>query len=373
MDIMPSTSDDMHTASQGNWARERLMAGGPMPIFHVVSPQSWVGEDITRHVGDGRNDHAPLTCGRGGGDRWHVERSSGLWPLTDCDDRDALWIPSGLLVAQNAWFAARGHRPLSLAGPPDDWLAGVDRSLTGRAVIACSVSRIRTMRTLPGELGDAPWSQLCGGRIPGFRAARRTVDELRQAVAGAPADSLIQLSGHLPDIREEWCVVVRTVTPSAGESRSGSGGHPPLRHMTFRHLTRAVASGGYCVHDPSGGHTILTVFDGARFDPRNRARAEQLAVRTADDTGLVSASIDVAFARSGDAYVLEADPVWCSAPYAYSPKGMRGFVNAVADSRLHRDADGVVRTRSGLPTPRDQIFKPDPWLIEAYANRYRAL
>ena len=190
---------------------------------------------------------------------------------------------------------------------------------------------ILNWRRLPSGLGQRPWSQLAAGRVSGLPAARRTLEDLQSGLLTAPAQSMIRLQTHLPDIHEEWRVIV-----------DGD---------------QIVASSGYCLHEGEGSRAITTIFDGAIFEPRHRAIAENCALRAANGRSPAPISVDLAFLRGSDCpLVLEGNPVWCAAPYAYGPQGMVSFLKVVAACRTD---------------PVDP-YQPDPWMLREFSGRFRS-
>lgn len=331
--------------------------------LRTIGAFSWIADAFDSYLADS-------DLGR----RWRITHDYGLAPSTDIADDEGLWITPESLIALNAWRARRDMPALLLESPPIHWLSRLDRSLTGRAVITTSAADILGWSAMPAALGPRPWSQLSQGRVPRFRAARRDLDELQRALSDAPPDSSITVSGHIPAISEEWCVIVN------------EGG--------------SVASSGYCVHDKVDSHTITTAFDGAQFDETCRTQAIETAEKAAKAGGLKRASLIVAFA-DGHPYIIEADPVWCTAPYPFDTnEETEAFLEAIMDCRLqapwlesHVTQSYVPRTRADVaqevvtytqtdviqtdgqransldnqgPTP----YQPDPWLTRQHCRRY---
>lgn len=298
---------------------------------HIVSHDGWIARTIRQAL---PSDTA-----------WDLVRHDGLAPTRDLGDNDALWIDPGLLIAQNAWLESLGRLPMTLMAPPADCLGGLGESLLGRRVMVACAGEVRQWRHPPAGLGNRPWSQIAGGRVPAFRAARRTLSQLRQDLAEAPDDARIQISRHIDDIDQEWRVVVL-------------GG-------------RAVASSGYCRHIGSDDHDIITVFDGASFDPNLRAPAEETAVHAAALGGMDAVCIDLAFPASSSPnrapelmhpFVLEVNPAWCCSPYDYGRAGMAGFLAAIAAGRRPE----------GTHLAGAAPYNPDPWMADQFRNRYRS-
>ncbi|MDF7641322.1 hypothetical protein PT279_06955 [Bifidobacterium sp. ESL0784] len=329
----------------------------------IISPLSWVQEAFKGYF-----------------DKVHMSNSShltgtydyGFEPTQGIKDDAALWITADLLIANNAWRARKQLPPLLFKAPPADWLARLPRELTRRSVITAPVSQIRAWTKLPEALGERPWAQLSRGRVLEFRAARRNLDELQRDLAQAPDDSLISINSHVEGIREEWCVIVNN--------------------------GKAVASCGYCVHLPGReGHHILTVFDGARFHGSYRKIAESLATRAAQTSWIDNASMIVGFRQSPEKddategsepsnadlqslraampmaqpLIIEADPVWCTAPYPYqTAEEINAFLKAISDCRIYRNDDGALGKRNGQSVAEADIYIPDPWMVRHAAHRY---
>ena len=255
----------------------------------------------------------------------------GFGPVQEVGVKEAIWITPGLLIAQNAWLASHGRPSWTLSAPPTLWLDELDQSLTERRILTVTAETILNWRRLPSGLGQRPWSQLAAGRVSGLPAARRTLESLQSDLRTAPPQSMIRLQTHLPDIHEEWRVIV-----------DGD---------------RIVASSGYCLHEGEESRTIITIFDGAIFDPRHRAIAENCALRATKGRSPAPISVDLAFLRGSDRpLVLEGNPVWCAAPYAYGPQGMVSFLEAVAACRTD---------------PVDP-YQPDPWMLREFCGRFRS-
>ena len=255
----------------------------------------------------------------------------GFGPVQEVGVKEAIWITPGLLIAQNAWLASHGRPSWTLSAPPTLWLDELDQSLTERRILTVTAETILNWRRLPSGLGQRPWSQLAAGRVSGLPAARRTLESLQSDLRTAPPQSMIRLQTHLPDIHEEWRVIV-----------DGD---------------RIVASSGYCLHEGEESRTIITIFDGAIFDPRHRAIAENCALRATKGRSPAPISVDLAFLRGSDRpLVLEGNPVWCAAPYAYGPQGMVSFLEAVAACRTD---------------PVDP-YQPDPWMLREFSDRFRS-
>ena len=211
------------------------------------------------------------------------------------------------------------------------WLDGLDQSLTGRRILTVTAATILAWHLLPSGLGQRPWSQLAAGRVSGLPAARRTLEDLQGNLRTAPPQSLIRIQAHLPDVHEEWRVIVDR--------------------------GRIAASSGYCLHEGEGSRAITTVFDGAVFDSRHRRIAEDCALQAAKGQSPAPISVDLAFLRGSDRpLVLEGNPVWCAAPYNYGSQGMVSFLKAIA----------ACRTDPANP------YQPDPWMLREFGGRFRS-
>lgn len=255
----------------------------------------------------------------------------GFGPVREVGVKEAIWITPGLLIAQNAWLTSQGRPSWALSAPPTLWLDELDQSLTERRILTVTAETILTWRRLPSGLGQRPWSQLAAGRVSGLPAARRTLEGLQSDLRTAPAQSLIRIQTHLPNIHEEWRVIIDR--------------------------DRIAASSGYCLHEDEGSRAITTVFDGAIFDPRHRTIAENCALQGAKGRSPAPISVDLAFLRGSDRpLVLEGNPVWCAAPYAYGSQGMVSFLKAVATCRTD---------------PVDP-YQPDPWMLREFGGRFRS-
>ena len=255
----------------------------------------------------------------------------GFGPVREVGVKEAIWITPGLLIAQNAWLASHGRPSWTLSAPPTLWLDELDQSLTERRILTVTAETILNWRRLPSGLGQRPWSQLAAGRVSGLPAARRTLEGLQNDLRTAPAQSLIRIQTHLPNIHEEWRVIIDR--------------------------DRIAASSGYCLHEDEGSRAITTVFDGAIFDPRHQTIAENCALQAAKGRSPAPISVDLAFLRGSDRpLVLEGNPVWCAAPYAYGPQGMVSFLKAVATCRTD---------------PVDP-YQPDPWMLREFGGRFRS-
>ncbi|WP_339350512.1 hypothetical protein [Bifidobacterium indicum] len=325
--------------------------GGGTATCHVVSHDRWIAQTMLQALPSDTT--------------WNLVWHDGLAPTPDLDQGDALWIDPGLLIARNAWLESLGHPPLELMAPPADWLTLLDKDLLGRDVMVSRVGEIRLWREPPDSLGIDPWSQVAGGRVPEFRAARRSLDQLQGDLAPAPDDSLIQISRHVDGIDQEWRVVVLD--------------------------GRAVASSGYCRHAGPEGRDIITVFDGATFDQSLRTSAERTAVIAADRGGIDAVCLDLAFlnptapgAIHGRMHpiVLEANPAWCCSPYDYGQDGMEGFLAAIARGRApglngvapSMQAPSASDGRMEPPGPDSRMapYRPDSWMVSQFRNRYRS-
>lgn len=342
--------------------------------------------DTSHHRTGVTNDVSDYTV-RG----WNLSCDYGFEPMRDLAQGDAVWITPDLLIALNEWRNRHNMESLLFEAPPANWLSSLPSKLTGRKAVCAAVAQIRTWTTFPDGLGARPWSQLGNGRVPEFRAARRTLSQLQDDLRGAPDDSLISVNTHIPTICEEWCVIIN--------------------HGA------AVAASGYCVHPSSGkehsGHAeesrdILTVFDGAKFHDEYRPAAETAATAAAQASHLSNASIIVGFhsaspagmvgntnqaverqpvsapaaqaltsaketAFQSSAVIIEAAPVWCTTPYPYlSNQETTGFLEAVADSRILQESnegDQKCRQRGTKGSP-DGIYLPDPWMVRHNTHRY---
>ena len=279
---------------------------------------------MTEQIGSCNND--PRRQGR-----VILHHHHGFGPVREVGVKEAIWITPGLLIAQNAWLASQGRPTWTLSAPPTLWLDELDQSLTERRILTVTAETILNWRRLPSGLGQRPWSQLAAGRVSGLPAARRTLEGLQNDLRTAPAQSLIRIQTHLPNIHEEWRVIIDR--------------------------DRIAASSGYCLHEDEGSRAITTVFDGAIFDPRHRTIAENCALQAAKGRSPAPISVDLAFLRGSDRpLVLEGNPVWCAAPYAYGPQGMVSFLKAVATCRTD---------------PVDP-YQPDPWMLREFGGRFRS-
>lgn len=370
--------------------------------FHVISPVSWIGDVFrqTPFVFDPLSScFAPLqeaTISRShnpplfptGSEPYHVQWHSGLEPVEAIDDTDIIWISPALLIALNDWRARHLLLPLQFCAPTNSWLSSLPAAMTGRSVITTSVEEILRWRDFPSQLGVEPWSRICNGRVDSFNAARRDLASLQRALLGnidtkksyieqethrdndsednagmpaAPLDSLIELSAHVPGIAEEWNIIVDD--------------------------SRIVATSGYCVHTPPDSHRIVTVFDGATFEPSHCDAAQHVVSDAIELTNCTSASIVVAFSEYEAApIILETNPVWCSTPYPYEPSQMQAYIRAIARSRIlpsgSKDSNEGNTTFNSFshqiftdrnPThdvEMDQLYVPDSWMIRQYGQRY---
>ena len=354
--------------------------------LHVVSPQAWVGERIRAESRtDELRDHGQLRH-LGDDAPWRIQLHDGLAPLHDFDEHsDALWISPGLLIALNEWRRLSG-KPLSgkpqimLETPPADWIDHLPDELLGRSVLVVPAKLINDWHMLPPNLGERPWSRIHNGRVDAFPAARRDLTHLQAALKGdgvaapAPANSLIELSAHIPDIHAEWSVLIRD--------------------------GQAVASSPYCIHQPAGSPRIITVFDHdvphsrcsgeaspdahaeTRFDERHRAEALKVAQLAARSASIRTACMLVAL-REGrsEACVLEVDPVWCSSPLPYQHVEDR-IDSCHLDGTEHGQSRVASHTSSGLgmfadavidashPSRSSATYVSDPWMTRSFARRY---
>ena len=293
-------------------------------ICSVITHEEWIPRVMTEQIDLSNKDPRRQR-------RVILHHHHGFGPVQEVGVKEAIWITPGLLIAQNAWLASHGRPSWTLSAPPTLWLDELDQSLTERRILTVTAETILNWRRLPSGLGQRPWSQLAAGRVSGLPAARRTLESLQSDLRTAPPQSMIRLQTHLPDIHEEWRVIV-----------DGD---------------RIVASSGYCLHEGEESRTIITIFDGAIFDPRHRAIAENCALRAAKGRSPAPISVDLAFLRGSDRpLVLEGNPVWCAAPYAYGPQGMVSFLEAVAACRTD---------------PVDP-YQPDPWMLREFCGRFRS-
>lgn len=364
--------------------------------LHVIGPPDWVAEEFRRGLEDGRDRMT-----EDGRRSRRIIAHDGLSPAQEIGDADAVWCAPGTLIALDDWRRRCGLPPLPLAAPPADAITRLPYGLVRHRVLVAHAGDVLSGRAFPAfqpDLGERPWSRVASGRVGGFRAARRGMDELRSDLtrAHAPADSLIEVAGNVDGLVEEWCAVVK---PSTGTT---------------------VACSGVCVHPTPGGMDVVTVFDGARFDPRHRravldvaaATARALDAETAADwetsdvrgTGPIRAadeagdaidtfrrarpparrcrpapppmSLLLGFAQ-GEAtpVVLEIDPVWCTTPYPFGREGMEAFVDAIARCRIVPQTD--IGRIPDDPSPdgglHDDTFvwSPDPWMVREFSRRYR--
>ena len=290
----------------------------------VITHEEWIPRVMAEQID---------SCSKGPNPQQRVilHHHHGFGPVGEVGVKEAVWITPGLLIAQNAWLASQGRPSWVLSAPPTMWLDGLDRSLTGRRILTVTAGIILTWRRLPSGLGKRPWSQLAAGRVSGLPAARRTLEDLQSDLRTAPARSLIRIQAHLPSIHEEWRVIIDR--------------------------DRIAASSGYCLHEGEDSRVITTVFDGAVFDPRHQTIAEGCALQAAKGRSPAPISVDLAFLRGSDRpLILEGNPVWCAAPYAYGSQGMASFLKAVAACRTD---------------PVDP-YQPDPWMLREFGGRFRS-
>ena len=372
-------------------------------VLHVVTPMHWIGEQMAAL--------AQPTVSQGSR-QWHITVDRGLEPVNDLDADDALWIAPGLLIALNDWRIASGMQAIELASPPAEWITRLPERLLGRTVVLSTAAQVRSWSDMPSELGTKPWSRIANGRVDEFPAARRDLASLHRALSDAPADSRIELDAHIPNIAEEWSILI---------SQGAVAGSSP-----------------YCVHQPSGSRTIITVFDiddihepaqhtssPATFDESHRALAVEAARQAAVAAHISDASVLIAFREDCDQpVILEIDPVWCSTPYPYraqpaSPpthgvshpsvpehpqdsqltSGLGLFADCVIAAQRRttqriipdglRDATDLSRHESRATneadarpncSPRDLCsphdwccpapYSPDPWMVQRYRHRY---
>jgi hypothetical protein len=330
----------------------------------IVCQQDWIWDAFTAPSDAGMtpSNGAPAEPSGAMRNPRKLRRSLGLWPIDDLRNGDALWAPPAFLIAQNARMRSRGLDPMLMLAPPQRWPGILGMSLMGRTAITARASTILQWKSyreagIPERdphrdsvnAGARPWSQLANGRVDTFPAAQRSLEDLQSALAQAPADSLILVSEHVADITEEWMVAV--------------------------HDGHAIASSGYCVHDPSDSRSVLSVFDGARFANEHRMPAEELAVRAASRMTVRSTVLNIAFRMDSSALVLEALPMWCTPPYAYSRSQTDQLLMSISGCSLRvpastaRSAHGLV-THDNLPVEESHLYRPDPWMEERFGARF---
>ncbi|KFF31039.1 hypothetical protein [Bifidobacterium bombi] len=332
--------------------------------IHIISPLAWVCEAFTFIC---EAPASPYSC----------VVHQGFEPIWDIDEHDALWIAPELLVALNSWLERQGKPALALEDPAAAKLETLPSVLVGRTCLTATVQQVLAWQYYPEQLGPRPWSQLHGGRIAGFRAARRTLAQIHDSLACAPRTSLIDLSAHIPDISEEWCVLIH-----GGKTAAISG--------YCRHLSTARQASNSTEHEDT--HTIATVFDAATFDASHRGAVLKTAQHTADAARIVDATLILAYTEDEGCapVVLEIDPVWCTAPYPFEyvsagmPKeqrlqsGATAFLNAIGDCRINagdapmkrRLTSEAAETYEHRKSRSAGIFRPDPWMQESYSRRY---
>lgn len=339
----------------------------PRSHFHIVTDLQWIW-DIFQAGASRLADH------------WQFKHDLGLWPIPHLDAHDAVWIEPASLVAHNALFELHGQEPIALLTPRELLLESFNRQFLGRTVMSCSVEDIRVMNHYPNNVGNNPWSQPAEGRISGFRAARRSLEQLQSDLLQAPQESLILLQQHVPEITEEWMVPV-----ASGD---------------------VFAASPYCIHieentNATHAEAIVTIFDIAakrndsptpigvannreydghmRFDCAHGAEAMRLthaALMMSEISDKVTAMVNVAFRREQPPIILEISPIWCSSPYGLSACDQARMLQAVAASRV--SAQNIheydTSTLSEHPSHNDgkamRIFRPGPWMRQHYAHRY---
>ena len=361
-------SAESKTESDGlNRSSSEVSGASGLLTCHVISLSEWIAQTMIQQLP--KDSH------------WHLAWQDGLAPSSSIKVGDSLWIDPGLLIAQNAWLKSLGRPQLKMLSPPAEWLTFLDRSLLGRTVLFAKAEDIRGWSELPSEVGVKPWSQVAGGRVPTFSAARRNLTQLHEDLKQAPHDSLIQISGHLEAIDQEWSVVILH--------------------------GRAVASSGYCQHMSPDSREVITVFDGAHFSQNMRALAEKTAVYAARQGGIDAVCLNIAFVASSSSnaiskpmrpVVLEANPAWCCAPYDYGHDGIKGFMAAIQagripESEIANQVEGntiqgcedksvslnesqhygqtVPKPQTPLQGNRMTPYHPDAWMVSQFRFRYR--
>ncbi|MFT8704672.1 hypothetical protein [Bifidobacterium aquikefiricola] len=386
----------------------------PLRTFHIVADLQWLWDSF--------QSGARLLSGQ-----WDFRHDLGLWPIPHLGIDEPLWIDPAALVANNAWRQQRGLDPIAMLTPPDQWLGGLSPDLLGRSVRYLSVAEILAMDDFDERLGERPWSQPVEGRISGFRAARRTLAQLKHDLRGessdrtsfaeahmgskgmssqsmvsqratspAPPDAMLMVQSHLPSITEEWMVAI-------------AGG-------------KAFAASPYCIHSESSGtrvegsdtgfgnkdsgfgnksaaaskpESIVTIADMAtglvppaiRFDKRHREAALDMATRALQETHAstnFAGMLNIAFREASSPAILELTPLWCSGPYGFSPGELATMLRAVASSRTSPRAISGLNLRPLVPGSQDQqqgqqqtpalndmtVFTAGPWMVQHYAQRY---
>lgn len=363
-----TSSAEPRTESNGHNRPSAEGSGASGPVTcHVISHNEWIAQTMIDQLS--QDSH------------WQLHWQDGLSPTSSIKAGDALWVDPGLLIAQNAWLKSLGHPQIKMLSPPANWLTFLDRNLLGRTVLVAKVEDIRSWSELPREVGAEPWSQVAGGRVPTFSAARRNLIQLQKDLKQAPQDSLIQISGHLEAIDQEWRVVILD--------------------------GRAVASSGYCRHKGPDSRDIITIFDGAHFSESMRAPAEEAAIFAARQGGIDAVCLDIAFLasatseagyKSSHPLVLEANPAWCCSPYDYGHDGIEGFMAAIQAGRipeseiaynletntvqgcenksvplntLHHYGQTIPRSQTLRQSNRMTPYHPDPWVVSQFHLRYR--
>jgi hypothetical protein len=153
----------------------------------------------------------------------------------------------------------------------------------------------------------------------------------------------VLISEHIPDITEEWMVVV--------------------------HRFRAIATHGYCIHQAQSGRQVLSVFDGAKFAESNISRVEAAAQEAARRLNIISAVFNIAISANSGVLVLEPLPSWCTPPYEYGADATEALLEAIAVCSL-TPSGKVLHDQSEITIPTQQIFRPDPWMEQYFARRF---
>ncbi|MCI1636450.1 hypothetical protein [Bifidobacterium sp.] len=322
-----------------------------MTVLTIACHQQWIWDAFQDVFG--QSQQQGLQVGGVTQLRHHID----LWPLEDIRCHDQLWATPAFVIAQNAKMQAAGLDPMLMLTPQYSWPTLLGRKLLGRAALVTNpetvlnwdsfedsgIAELRDQSYVSEAQQQQPWSQLVNGRVPDFPAAQRDLSALQQALKHAPAHSHILISAHTPDIAEEWMVTV--------------------------HHSHAIATQGYCTHNPPGSTEILSIFDGAQFTQSNIPMVEEVAEEAARRLNIVSAVFNIAVCGNATAIVLEALPTWCTPPYRYAHTSSDALLCAVADCSLPKDAT-FEHDRSQVAIDTQQIFHPDPWMEQSFAKRF---
>lgn len=278
----------------------------PRGDFHIITQTNWLRDEATQ-----------------GTTKYDIQHSYGF-DVPIIPARTGAYMPQPFAVQLSRTYKEHNLPPLRFIAPPPALISTMPTRYTKRAVRTLTVNE--AVSTLfPWD--DGLWWKMATAKADFFPAQARTHEELLQQVDEhkLPLDAWLQYSEPILNIKEEYRFFLNRDSITAHSIYLNDG---------------------------------VTSYDGAEPTPLLESKAIELINEMCADYDVVlppQVVADVAVTANGEAYLLEFNPVWCSAWY-----------ECHIDSVLDTITDSFKATKTAT---KKWGYEPDALLIHRYGEK----